>query len=93
MPIYEYECKSCSLKFELMRRFGESSGANCPQCQGDSCRLFSPVPIFFKGPGFYVTDSAAESRVRLRNRRDRDRPAEADKASDSPRENKGEAMS
>jgi len=57
MPIYEYECERCSLRFELKRRFGEDGKASCPRCQSKAHRLFSPVPIIFKGSGFYVTDS------------------------------------
>jgi len=56
MPIYEYECGKCSYRFELRRRFDENGDAICPQCSGTSRRLFSPVPIVFKGSGFYVTD-------------------------------------
>lgn len=93
MPVYEYECKSCALKFELRGSFGGNSNATCPRCQGEARRLFSPVPIFFKGPGFYVTDSAAERESRFRSRRDGDRPAEADKVPESPKENKVETAS
>jgi len=57
MPIYEYECERCRLRFELRRHFGEDGGTSCPQCQGEARRLFSPVPIIFKGSGFYVTDN------------------------------------
>lgn len=57
MPIYEYECERCRLRFELRMHFGEDRGTPCPQCQGNARRLFSPVPIIFKGSGFYVTDS------------------------------------
>ncbi len=56
MPIYEYECESCSSIFEVRRSFGEHDGASCPRCSGEVRRIFSPVPIFFKGSGFYVTD-------------------------------------
>lgn len=68
MPIYEYECRSCSLRFEVKRGFNESSLVNCPRCQCEARRVFSPVPIIFKGSGFYVTDTA-EERKRLGNRR------------------------
>jgi len=50
MPIYEYECERCSLKFELKRRFSEDGSASCPQCQGEARRLFSPVPATIIGP-------------------------------------------
>lgn len=57
MPIYEYECKGCWLRFEIRKPFGENSRASCPWCQSEAHRIFSPVPIIFKGPGFYVTDN------------------------------------
>lgn len=56
MPIYEYECPECSCRFEQKRSFTDESPAVCPRCQCESRRVFSPVPIIFKGSGFYVTD-------------------------------------
>lgn len=61
MPIYEYQCKTCRLKFELKKAFGENGQAECPRCEGDAQRLFSPVPIVFKGSGFYCTDNKTDS--------------------------------
>jgi len=88
MPIYEYKCKACDLKFEVKRGFSESSGAKCPKCQCQAQRIFSPVPIVFKGPGFYVTDNAAEGRNGYNSSKgDGDKPAE--KASEAePAKNK-----
>jgi len=60
MPIYEYECERCSLRFELKRHFSECSEdgeVSCPRCYGEAHRLLTPVPVIFKGSGFYVTDS------------------------------------
>ncbi|HIE16563.1 MAG TPA: zinc ribbon domain-containing protein [Dehalococcoidia bacterium] len=57
MPIYQYLCPRCNLKFELRQSFSDESMAACPECQNGARRLFSPVPIIFKGPGFYTTDS------------------------------------
>jgi len=34
MPIYEYECERCHLRFELKRHFGEDGETPCPKCQG-----------------------------------------------------------
>ena len=61
MPIYEYECEKCLLRFELKRRFGEDGSGFCPQCGNEARRLFSPIPIVFKGSGFYVTDNRKNS--------------------------------
>jgi putative FmdB family regulatory protein len=42
MPVYEYSCKSCKNKFELMRPFSKSGeGANCPRCQKKADRILS----------------------------------------------------
>ncbi len=57
MPLYDYECVKCGHGFELRKSFDESPEAACPRCEGETRRLFSPVPIVFKGSGFYVTDS------------------------------------
>ena len=57
MPIYEYECEKCLLRFELKRHFGEDAASPCPDCGSMARHLFSPVPLIFKGSGFYVTDN------------------------------------
>ena len=82
MPIYEYECKSCCLRFELNRQFGQNSEASCPRCQSEARRIFSPVPILFKETRFYVTDKAAEREKRLHNRRNGDRPESVDRSAE-----------
>ncbi len=56
MPIYEYQCSECLHKFELKRSFSDDSPVLCPQCESNAVRIFSPVPIIFKGSGFYSTD-------------------------------------
>ena len=56
MPTYDFECPKCSSKFEKRRSFSETSPVPCPDCGSEAEQLFSPVPIIFKGSGFYVTD-------------------------------------
>lgn len=56
MPIYEYECSSCSSRFERRQRFDEEPVASCPKCSGKARRLIHSVPVIFKGSGFYCTD-------------------------------------
>ncbi len=92
MPIYEYQCKDCSRRFELRKSFNDKSAVTCPQCGGKARRIFSPVPIIFKGSGFYVTDKLAEER-RLKGRRDGDRPAGAGKETEFPKGGKKKAKS
>ncbi|UCC90142.1 MAG: zinc ribbon domain-containing protein [Dehalococcoidia bacterium] len=42
MPIYEYLCSNCKLKFELIRAMSQSSeGAPCPRCGSSAQRVLS----------------------------------------------------
>lgn len=56
MPVYDYECSCCSLQFEVKRGFNDDSRVICNGCGSEARRVFSPVPIIFKGSGFYCTD-------------------------------------
>ena len=58
MPIYEYECRRCGHRFELIQKFSDKPRQRCPQCSGKVDRLISPPAIRFKGTGWYVTDYA-----------------------------------
>ncbi|MBN1689745.1 MAG: zinc ribbon domain-containing protein [Dehalococcoidia bacterium] len=65
MPIYQYSCSKCNTSFELRQGFNDDSVAACPKCKGEAKRRFVPVPIIFKGSGFYVTDSRKTSDAQL----------------------------
>ncbi len=60
MPVYKYQCSNCKLQFELRQSFKDEARATCPVCDAIASRVFCPVPVLFKGPGFYVTDSRIE---------------------------------
>ncbi|MBE0431274.1 MAG: zinc ribbon domain-containing protein [Dehalococcoidia bacterium] len=60
MPTYQYQCLNCKSQFELRQSFDDKPIADCPACHGVARRLFCPVPIVFKGPGFYCTDSKGD---------------------------------
>ncbi len=57
MPIYEYECLECGLRFDKLQRFGEPGPKACPRGHERIHRLLSQPAIIFKGSGFYVTDN------------------------------------
>ncbi len=61
MPIYEYECSLCRFRFERRQGFDEAAMSDCPQCGGKAYRLLHPVPIIYKGSGFYTTDYGSGS--------------------------------
>jgi putative FmdB family regulatory protein len=58
LPTYEYRCPQCKFKFEVKLKFSDDNlPVFCTHCGVKAERLFSPVPIIFKGPGFYITDN------------------------------------
>lgn len=61
MPIYEYECEQCGVRFEKMQRMSDAVLTHCPECNGHVHRVMQPVGIIFKGSGFYVTDNKGKS--------------------------------
>lgn len=61
MPIYEYECEQCGVRFEKTQRFTDPILTDCPECNGHVHRVMQPVGIIFKGSGFYVTDNKGRS--------------------------------
>lgn len=63
MPIYQYLCPTCNHKFEMKRGFYDDCDVSCPKCNNGAKKLFIPVPIIFKGSGFYVTDNSKKSDV------------------------------
>lgn len=58
MPIYEYECRRCSRRLEIMRRMSDPPLTECPECGGELRKLVSAPAFQFKGTGWYVTDYA-----------------------------------
>lgn len=61
MPTYEYRCADCGHNFDIFQSFTDDSLTVCPECDGNLKKVFGSVAISFKGPGFYVTDSAAKN--------------------------------
>ena len=53
MPIYEYECKSCSKKFEIFQKSTDAPSAKCPACDATAERIISQTSFALKGGGWY----------------------------------------
>ena len=50
MPIYEYVCPECKLKFEQMRPLSQADeDSPCPQCHKPAKRVFSRFASFSRG--------------------------------------------
>ena len=74
MPIYEYKCAECGIRFDKLQRFGDPVPDTCPNGHTQVHRLLSQPAIIFKGSGFYVTDNG---------RNGRGKPAKTAKAKDT----------
>ena len=62
MPTYRYRCKNCGYDFEQEQSFSDAPLTVCPKCGQKMLRkVFSAVPIEFKGSGFYRTDHSSAS--------------------------------
>ena len=58
MPTYQYACRSCNHRFDVVQGFDESALTTCPDCGEEQLRkLFGNVGVVFKGSGFYRNDS------------------------------------
>jgi len=58
VPTYDYHCDQCGADFELRLRFSDLVEQDCvnEECSAIARRLFSVVPVVFKGSGWYVND-------------------------------------
>ncbi|MCK5379163.1 MAG: zinc ribbon domain-containing protein [Acidobacteria bacterium] len=56
MPLYEYECFVCSIRFERIQKTTAERTKICPECGGAVRRLLGVPALQFKGSGWYVTD-------------------------------------
>ncbi len=64
MPIYEFRCPNGHL-FEVFQRMTDAAPEACEICgEGSLTKVLHPVPIHFKGSGFYSTDYGRGSRKR-----------------------------
>lgn len=84
MPIYEYECKSCGVRFDRKQRWQDEPVKECPECQGVVRKVLQPVGIVFKGPGFYKTDNSSSGERQERKKSEEDKPSVGETAAKAP---------
>ena len=77
MPVYEYVCESCGIRFERFQHMSDTPLQECPECHGRVHRVVQPVGIIFKGSGFYVTDNRGKSSTLDKNNGETKEKAEA----------------
>ena len=62
MPTYTYRCQKCGHEFERFQSMSDEPVKRCEQCRGKVQRVFHPVGIVLKGPGFHKTDYRSSSK-------------------------------
>jgi putative FmdB family regulatory protein len=83
MPTYVYECSKCDDELEVWQSFSEDPLKKHPGCGGKLTKVYQPVGIVLKGPGFYKTDS----------RNGKKSSSESGSSSDSGSESKSDSKS
>lgn len=61
MPVYEYQCETCGVRFERTQSFKDEPIKVCPECGGKTHRVIGATGVIFKGSGFYINDSKGKS--------------------------------
>ena len=57
MPLYEFSCGECGIKFEKHVPFQANlADVTCPKGHHAIQRIFSPPQVVFKGSGWYSSD-------------------------------------
>ncbi len=56
MPIYEYQCEDCEIKFEMLQKITAEPLKECPECNGPVHKLVSSTSFILKGGGWYATE-------------------------------------
>lgn len=82
MPTYEYACKDCGNRFDIVQSFSEDALTVCPSCEGRLRKVFSAAGIIFKGSGWHIKDYADSTNSAARSRGD-DAAGEAKGSPDS----------
>jgi putative FmdB family regulatory protein len=53
MPLYEYQCEACGLKFEVRQKFSDQPVSECGDCGGTVKKLISQTGFALKGDGWF----------------------------------------
>ena len=97
MPTYEYHCPKCKTSYDLREGFNAETTHPCENCgKGIAKRVLHAPKVFFKGSGFYVTDSKSTSKTKSTAATDSSSSnsgADADASSDSSAKSESKAES
>ena len=61
MPLYDYECRNCGHRVEVLHGVNATGPQACEQCGGPMRKLLTPPAIVFKGSGWAKKDRSTAS--------------------------------
>ena len=93
MPTYEYACKACGERLEVVQSFSDAPLTECPACGGELRKVFQPVGIAFKGSGFYKNDSRSSSKTSSSSSSGESSSSKAETKSETKTESKSDSSS
>ncbi len=63
MPIYEYECRACGERTEVIQKISDPALTDCPSCgASEMTKLVSAAGFRLSGSGWYETDFKKDKR-------------------------------
>ena len=66
MPIYEYVCKSCGERLEVLQKISDQPLRKCPACHKETLKkLVSAAGFRLAGKGWYETDFKTKNQRNL----------------------------
>ncbi len=88
MPLYEYSCRLCGAKLEVMQKFSDEPLTVHDGCGGELEKLISTSAIQFKGKGWYVTDYGRSSGPNGKEPKKESKESKAESKSEAKTESK-----
>jgi putative FmdB family regulatory protein len=88
VPTYEYKCPNGHV-FEVFKRISEPAPEKCPTCGASPVEtVLYPVPVHFRGSGFYSTDYGRGSRKKEGAKESADSSSSSEEKKEKPPEKK-----
>jgi putative FmdB family regulatory protein len=88
VPTYEYKCPNGHV-FEVFKRISDPPPESCEVCGASPVQtVLYPVPVHFRGSGFYSTDYGRGSRKKDSAKETTDSSSSSDEKKEKPPEKK-----